>query len=225
MDRHSSALKRERWREIIYEKARKEVNSFGSVHVDEKKIKKAVDRAAYKVNIKHVDTKRYRKKVRSAVGKDAEDGTYKAIRRILVHRNGTAKEDSYAIDLSNGKTISCILNSEEEQRVSWTDNFKDAIMRSKKEGKEIAIIHNHPESSAPSSADIVSLCRSGAKVGVIACHDGVICTYKQVKEPLPGYNIDQESIDYVMMLRGNRIGNELFDRLEERFGVRIERFA
>lgn len=225
IDDNSQVLRRERWRETIYEKARKEADTFGVVSVDEKKIKRAADKEAYKVNIKHIDTKRYKKKVRSAVGKDAEEGAYKAIHRMLIHRNETAMEDLYAIDLSNGRVISSILNSKEEQRVVITSKFQDAMTKAKSKGKEIALIHNHPGSSMPSAGDIESFAKSGASMGIVACHDGTIYKYRKVKEHEPGYNIKQERINSVMMLWGNRPEGELFERIKERFGIEIERLT
>lgn len=48
--------------------------------------------------------------------------------------------------------------------------------------------HNHPGSSAPSASDINSLRKNGASFGVIACHDGSLLRFEQVKEPIGGYN-------------------------------------
>lgn len=222
---NSSILRRERYRETIYEKARREVDAFGDVLVDEKKIKKAADRKAYAVNIKTIETKRYKRKVRSVVGKEAEEGMYQTIRRMLVRRNGTAMEDLYAIDLSNGKTISSVLNSKEEQRVRWTKKFKDDVRKAQVKGKEIAILHNHPGSSMPSPADLISLAESGANLGIIACHDGSIYTFRKTKEPDAGYNITDKNIDTVMNLWGNRSQDELFKTIEDRFGIKIEHYA
>lgn len=54
---------------------------------------------------------------------------------------------------------------------------KDAI----DSGAEVAMLHNHPGSSIPSAADIVSLRTSGASFGVIACHDGSLYRYSLVE--------------------------------------------
>lgn len=224
VDENSQVLKRERWRESIYEKARREVDAIGAVQVDEKKIKKAADREAYKVNIKHIDTKRYKKKVRSAVGKDAEEGTYKAIRRILVHRNGTAMEDLYAIDLSSGKTVASVLDSKEESQVKFTKKFQSSLEIAKNEGKNVALLHNHPGSSVPSVEDLLSLKKSGASLGIIACHDGGIYSYRLVKEPEPGYNLSREDLYRTISQWSRKSEQELFSAIEDRFGIKIEHY-
>ena len=225
IDNNSAILKRQVWNESIYQKARREVDALGDIFVNEKKIKKAADRKAYAVKIETIDTKRYKRKVNSIVGKGAGEKTHQTIRRMLVRRNGTTMEDLYAIDLSNGKTISSILNSPDEQRVKLTKKFKDDLKKAQEKGKKIALLHNHPGSSIPSASDLVSLSESGASLGIAACHNASIYTFKKTKEPDVGYNIDEESIDLVMTVWGDRDQDKLFAAIEERFGIRIEYYS
>ena len=99
------------------------------------------------------------------------------------------------------------------------------LKKAQEKGKKIALLHNHPGSSIPSASDLVSLSESGASLGIAACHNASIYTFKKTKEPDVGYNIDEESIDLVMTVWGDRDQDKLFAAIEERFGIRIEYYS
>lgn len=104
-----------------------------------------------------------------------------------------------------------------------TIGLKDGMRTSRDAGHRIAIAHNHPGSSAPSAADIVSLRDNGASFGVIAYHDGSILRFEQVREPIGGYNAI--TADRVARLMKAYSGDEsgLFPSYENVLGVRVER--
>ena len=80
-----------------------------------------------------------------------------------------------------------------------------------------------PNSGAPFAEDINSLRNNGAAFGVIACHDGSILKFMQVKEPIGGYNAI--TADRVSRLMKAYSGDEsgLFSSYESVLGVRVER--
>ena len=98
-------------------------------------------------------------------------------------------------------------------------------------GHAVATLHNHPGSSIPSAADVLSIKRTGAKFGAIACHDGSLYVYEVVGEPAPGYKIwydkDHDSIVDAFDLRmaGTKKSasdeRRALDGIEMVFGVRI----
>ena len=106
-----------------------------------------------------------------------------------------------------------------------TDELKDGMKRAREEGHRVVIAHNHPGSSAPSAADIKSLRNNGAAFGVIACHDGSILKFEQVKEPIGGYNsITKNRIERLMRAYG-KDQEGLLKAYENELGVSVERFA
>ena len=92
-------------------------------------------------------------------------------------------------------------------------------------GHRVAIVHNHPNSGAPSAADISNLRKNEASFGVIACHDGSILRFEQVREPIGGYTaITKENVGAPQDAYRTDI-DDLIKAYETRLGVRIERLA
>ena len=87
------------------------------------------------------------------------------------------------------------------------------------------MLHNHPDSMSPSAADINSLITTGARRGVIACHDGSIYVYEVVSEPAPGYTISDSSIARMLGFRASDSEESVLKAFEECLGVRVEHLA
>ncbi|MEE1210174.1 MAG: hypothetical protein U0K60_09080 [Parafannyhessea umbonata] len=167
----------------------------------------------------------YRKNVEKVFGKEIAPLVHDDMRRMLGHRSGTLYEDIYAYDLDAGVRI----GSETSQRSTFSASIgkklAGAMMESTSAGHRVAIVHNHPNSGAPSAADINSLRKNGASFGVIACHDGSILRFEQVGEPIGGYTaITKESVGALQDAYGADIDG-LIKAYETRLGVRIERLA
>jgi proteasome lid subunit RPN8/RPN11 len=146
-------------------------------------------------------------------------------KRMLRHRSGTLYEDIYAYDLDSGERI----GSETEQKTTFEakigKKLASGISEARDAGHRVVIVHNHPNSGAPSAADINSLRNNGAAFGVIACHDGSIMKFEQVKEPVGGYNsVTVDRIDRMMRQYGSDTEG-LLKAYENVLGVRIERLA
>lgn len=76
----------------------------------------------------------------------------------------------------------------------------------------------------PSVEDLLSLKKSGASLGIIACHDGGIYSYRLVKEPEPGYNLSREDLYRTISQWIRKSEQELFSAIEDRFGIKIEHY-
>lgn len=73
----------------------------------------------------------------------------------------------------------------------------------------------------PSAPDILSLEATGAKRGVIACHDGGLYVFEIVGEPAPGYTIDNDRVDRIQELWGADEAR-LLRAFRDELGVHIE---
>ena len=154
------------------------------------------------VDLVFVRGKSYRARVRRAVGPRAAKAVHRGIVRMLGHRSGTSYEDLYVYDLRDGSLIGSTVTARVPKRVEFTDGLRVATSFAVKGGTEVVIVYNHPDSMPPSAPDILSLEATGAKRGVIACHDGSLYVFEIVGEPAPGYTIDNDRVDRIQELWG-----------------------
>lgn len=173
----------------------------------------------YKVNTAVVGSKAYARRLRSVLGKCGDVAVDDA-RRMLAHRRGTTGEDLYAYDLTTGRRLDSVVSSKEQFGVSPSARMSKRIAAAISKGHEVATMHNHPGSSIPSAADILSLKVTGCKFGVIAAHDGSIYVYEIVGEPAPRYNLDQDTLSFVYSRRSDDEA-KAFEAIEQLLGVRI----
>ena len=96
-------------------------------------------------------------------------------------------------------------------------------------------MHNHPGSSDPSGADIVSLARCGAGYGLIACHDGTLVRFSvdaaNVAE-YKAYNSEQaEALGYEIAsaiekrLDRGKTAEQAYEAVRMGWGVSFERIS
>lgn len=173
----------------------------------------------YKVNTVVVGSKAYARRLRSVLGKCGDVAVDDA-RRMLAHRRGTTGEDLYAYDLTTGRRLDSVVSSKEQFGVTPSARMSKRIAAAISKGHEVATMHNHPGSSIPSAADILSLKATGCKFGVIAAHDGSIYVYEIVGEPAPRYNLDQDTLSFVYSRRSDDEA-KAFEAIEQLLGVRI----
>ena len=188
-----------------------------------------------KENTAREDAKRYAVKMRtvesrgyaSMVGKrfgSCGDMAVEDARRMLRHRSGTAYEDLYAYDLTTGERLGSVTNSKVRQGVEPTPKMAKRVSEAVGGGHEVAMLHNHPASSIPSAADVLSVKRTGAKFGVVACHDGSLYLYEIVGDPAPGYRVwydeKHDSVRDVYDSRVNRGEEAALAAIEQLLGVR-----
>lgn len=126
----------------------------------------------------------YQKRIMDLVGDVKESrGIYKCAKEILSHRNGTLFED---LGFYNTKNNKLLFNKS-------FDYYKDGVsackpnkrmrkMLKKANENEIIGIHNHPQSSGPSLADIKKARERRYKYGIVLCHNGQIYKYSVDKD-------------------------------------------
>ena len=182
------------------------------------------DARRYAVKTQTVESRCYASMVRERFG-PCGDMAVEDARRMLRHRAGTAFEDLYAYDLTDGKRLGSVTGAKTRQSVDPSPKLAGRISSAVSAGHEVAMLHNHPGSYVPSAADVLALKRTGARFGVVACHDGSLYVYEIVGEPAPGYRIwydgSNDSIKDAYELR-LRSGEERALRgIESVLGVRI----
>lgn len=174
----------------------------------------------YAADMGRVSSKGYRAMLAQAVGEEAAGGVNSAIKKILRHRGGTNGEDLYAIDLSTGRTVTSCVTSKAASMVSPGRPFRKKLEDAVEGGAMVALLHNHPASSMPSASDLESLIENGCELGVIACHNGDIYTFRKVSGPLAGYNI--RKYEQLVSTVGTKDEERLFKAVETFLGIRIE---
>lgn len=193
---HSKILKRDRHRESIYERARKAVGAEGKVWLDEGQ-RKAVNKAAETGRINRmehneplvklskdgkndfsvspvVNTKAFHDAFDDApLPKPVSEGAYREAGRILQATDGTPNEHLAAINARTGAHVADNLGrSAKRGTTSFVDDEVDAV-----EGcaDGVVIIHNHPQSLAPSYRDFITAARTPEiKASVVVGHDGSV---------------------------------------------------
>ncbi len=181
------------------------------------------DAKRYAVKTRTVESRGYASMVRGQFG-PCGDMAVEDVRRMLRHRSGTAFEDLYAYDLTDGKRLGSFTGAKTRQSVEPTPKLAGRISSAASAGHDVAMLHNHPGSSIPSAADVLSIKRTGARFGVIACHDGSLYVYEIVGEPAPGYRIwydeTHDSIRDLYDARAKRGEDAAFAAIEQLLGVR-----
>lgn len=150
------------------------------------------DAERYAVNWAAIDSKSYRAKLDRIAGGNRELSTamHEDIKSVLKKTDGTAFEELYAYDVTEGKRIGRVINQRKRQKVDPTASFKEAVGERIADGHTVVTCHNHPGSSIPSASDLHAMRQTGAAMGFTFGHDGSIYTYRIVGEPQEGYIID-----------------------------------
>lgn len=234
---HSGILKRRKWRESVYEQAIKKAGAAGVLHLDDAgRLRLGLSaeadpaqwlesQARFAANLGKASSKGYASKVREVFGGAAYAEAHAAMKRMLRHRDGTNREDLYAVDVTTGAVLDSVTTSDRPFGVAPTKRMRERMAEAVAAGNRVATIHNHPGSGFPSAEDMASLAKSGADFGVIACHDGSIYVYRIVGSPQPGYNISQDSLDDIASRWGSKGEKALFEAIRDWLGVQVEHFV
>lgn len=133
-----------------------------------------------KINKSVINSSKYRNKFDYLnEDKRVSKKIYKSCKEILKHRDGTKFEDLVFINSITSEVISSS-NFDIELKSFPTKKMKNMIRDTK--NKTIIAVHNHPNSSFPSSSDLNSCYKKNYKYGIIACHDGKIIKYSVDKK-------------------------------------------
>ena len=150
------------------------------------------------VNLELVNTKKYHDKF-EGLGKNkvVSESIYKEAMEILESRNNTLYEEIVAIDARTGKRL--VKNTSTVNHKYHSCGFspnENEFLNDRKAPFEV--LHNHPNSSYPSRADIKYLFdREWQSGSTIVCHDGTVYRIEKLK---PVEDID----DYIQ-----RVYNEV----------------
>jgi hypothetical protein len=131
-----------------------------------------------------VDSGDYRRKYDNATeNPKVNKALYDSAKFILNDRSGSHYESMRWIDGNTGKIIASfdsmgrlpeLTGEEHEMKVEYGAN----IINKLKGYNNIIVIHNHPNSTAPSAGDLNSACDRGYSLGFVACHDGRVFKYR-----------------------------------------------
>ena len=134
--------------------------------------------------------------------KAVNESLYQESMKMLEHRDGTPYEDMVMIDSRTGKVVDAILNHDESGKVRITNELYKKI--EEYEGK-LTLLHNHPNSSRPSYADIRKLKEPHIDAVVSVGHDGTIYMVSDLSE---NFDID-------------KFYNEMYNVFAERYNDKL----
>lgn len=117
----------------------------------------------------------YRKKFNQVSGNSKVNRrAWNISKDMLSHRSGTKFEDLAFINVVNGK-YAVNKDYDVESKANMNKQMKQLLEES--EPKTIIAIHNHPGSSVPSLADLMTCVNRGYYLGLVVCHDGKVYKY------------------------------------------------
>lgn len=103
--------------------------------------------------------------------KPVNEAIYQESMRMLEHRDGTPFEDMVAIDARTGKIVESVTDSNIVGKVKLTNAQYEKITGY---NGSIILLHNHPNSSRVSYADILALKENNVNAVVAVGHDGSV---------------------------------------------------
>lgn len=119
-----------------------------------------------------VNSKEYHDKYENLTEhKAVNEKMYQEAMKMLEHRDGTPYEDMVAIDARTGKTILSVINTEVAGKLPLTQKQYEEIVNY---DGNIIVLHNHPNSSKPSYADILKLKEKNISAVASVGHDGSV---------------------------------------------------
>ena len=134
---------------------------------------------------------------------------YKAAKDMLNHRSGTKFEDMAFINSQTGESATRT-DYDKENQVEPSRRMKAMVQGAAP--KTIIAVHNHPGSSVPSIADIMTAWDKGYKYGVIVCHNGMVMRYDVLHKP------NEDVANFILDRVQNAIYNQSDERMRKELG-------
>lgn len=107
------------------------------------------------VNLEYIKSQEYHNKFKNITDNNVvNEQLYKRSKAMLLHRNGTDKEDMYLIHSVNGKICGEQTHSLKDFGVEYNDNLLNAIKEYPQH--TLIAVHNHSTNLPPSGNDLVS---------------------------------------------------------------------
>ena len=147
------------------------------------------------VNMKYILSEAYRKKFDKITSNAAVNKTlYDCAVKILQHRNGTEYEDMYWVSINTGKIVAQSLNATVPLEVKYTAEIEKIIC-----GRfDLITIHNHPNGTAPSTADFGASLDWKYLLGVVIAHNGRVFVYSTNIE-IPITTLDKSIVKFLLL--------------------------
>lgn len=138
-------------------------------------------------------------------------------RNALVNRTGKNTEELYAISLTTGKDVSSITDQHHVRGIKRTDKFMRDVARAESNGETVLLIHNHPNGTPPSIADLNSLLEHERAVGITVGHDGSIYYYTKPERKIEKAD-ERVAFRKVKEYSGIYKNEKALDELAKQFG-------
>ncbi len=159
--------------------------------------------AALDVDFDEINSNEYMKKFSSITDNESvNDCIYRTSQNILVHCTGTEHEDLYLINASKGTVFASVTNSDVDRGIIYTDEFKDKLKESKKNGIPIIGIHNHPQGTPPSADDFRKAHDNGYAFGVVVGHNGQVYVFETPSFAISEAYAESISNDIAVLVNG-----------------------
>jgi proteasome lid subunit RPN8/RPN11 len=149
---------------------------------------KGLDRKT-QVNRAYIESNEFKRKFDNATDNPTVNKVlYDSAKEMLYDRSGTRYESMRWIDGDSGKIIAKAeyMGKQDkykgeayEERVLYDDN---KLKRQLSGHNKIITIHNHPNSTTPSTSDLNSTAKRGYSVGFVVTHDGRLYKYTAEEE-------------------------------------------
>lgn len=133
--------------------------------------------ATGKIDLEYIKSSEYKAKFNQITDNpEVNESIYQRAKAMLIHRNGTNKEDMYLLDKEHGRVAGSQTGGKTDYEVAYNASLSNAVKNSKP--YSLISIHNHPTNLPPTGSDFTSNGLHRYSLGVIACHDGTVYTYK-----------------------------------------------
>lgn len=144
--------------------------------------KKHLSTLSNKVNLEYISSKEYHNKFKGITDNSLlNEQLYSQAKAILVHRNGTDKEDLILINHKTGEIEGMQSSSKSDFIVDYNKSLNSAIINN--EPYTLVSLHNHSTNNPPTGSDFVSCGWHKYKMGVVVTHNGKVFTYKTGVRP------------------------------------------
>lgn len=173
------------------------------------------------VNIDSINTKEYREKFNVISGdNNLNQELYQRSKDILIHRNGTNKEDMYLISSLDAKVKGRSVSAKVENVVEYNKSLNDAVKSEPK--KTLISIHNHGTNLPPTGADFASAGSRGYKKGIVVCHNGDVYVYEVGDTPFSSRLFDDTVEKYKKngYTKGIEAHIKTLEQFEKNYGIK-----
>ena len=209
----SKAMRLPQQRERVSIDGRKGVDvSFGQYRVDtEKGISGKYQSRTIEntVDTEYITSREYHEKFKTITSDpEVNEKIYNESKAILIHRNGTSKEDICLID---SKTAEVVARQYEPKGENGVDDYNKKMVNAIAGHPPHTLIslHNHPTNNPPTGNDLTSNGAHRYLLGVVVTHNGKVFTYKVGNKPFTAISFGMRVDKY----RGSKYNLSEYDAI------------